>query len=119
MAYSEHVGTNLQLEGRNGDKINLYNLIIDNNSVFICFKSGQCIDYVHLQISKFSPGRSASCNDNKVELHAPFCQLLSEYFPQTAFNPVSNYSVSDFSAHSKTEPAIWQLAAQSIYNKKF
>ncbi len=119
MEYSEHVGTNLQLPGRNGDNMNLYSLIIDSNSVFIFFKPGQYVDYAHLQISKCSLSRCAPCNNDKIEMQGLVCQLISEYFPQTAFNPVSNNSVANFSAYSKAEPATGQFAGQSVYNKKF
>jgi len=36
-------------------------------------------------------------------------QLMSEYFPQTAFNPVSNNGIPDLSAYSKTESATGQF----------
>ena len=49
MEYSEHVGMNLQLEGRRGEKAYLYILIIDINSVFIfvkiIIKLGKYFDY--------------------------------------------------------------------------
>jgi len=35
IAYSEQVGVNLQLEGKNGDIIYLYNLMISMNSIFM------------------------------------------------------------------------------------
>jgi len=54
MEYSEHVGMNLQLPGRRGEKAYLYVLIIDINSVFIFFKPGKYFDYAHLQIRKIS-----------------------------------------------------------------
>ena len=48
MEYSEHVGMNLQLAGRRGEKAYLYALIIDINSVFIFVKPGKYFDYAHL-----------------------------------------------------------------------
>ena len=54
MEYSEHVGMNLQLSGRRGEKAYLYILIIAINSVFIFVKPGKYFDYAHLQIRKFS-----------------------------------------------------------------
>ena len=53
MEYSEHVGMNLQLPGRRGEKAYLYILIIDINSVFIFLKPGKYFDYAHLQIREF------------------------------------------------------------------
>jgi len=44
---------------------------------------------------------------------------MPEYFPQTAFNPVSNNGIPDFFAYSKTESAIWQFVWQRVNNKKF
>jgi len=44
-------------------------------------------------------------------------QLMSEYFPQTAFNPVSNNGIPDFSAYSKTESATGQFVGQRINNE--
>jgi hypothetical protein len=110
MEYSEHVGTNLQLFGRKGDKMYLYNLIIVMNSIFIFAKPGKYFDYAHLQISEFSFSRSGPCNNNKVVSQGLVCQLLSEYFPQTAFYPVSNNGIPDFSAYSKAESAAGQFA---------
>jgi len=52
MEYSEHVGMNLQLEGRRGEKAYLYVFIIDINSIFIFAKTiikfGKYFDYAHL-----------------------------------------------------------------------
>jgi hypothetical protein len=109
MEYSEHVGTNLQLFGRRGDKLYLYSLIIVMSSVFIVAKPGKYFAYAHLQISKISLSRRASCNNNKVVSQGLVCKLLSEDFPQTAFNPVSNNGVPDFSAYSKAESAEGQF----------
>jgi hypothetical protein len=46
-------------------------------------------------------------------------QLMSEYFPQTAFNPVSNNGIPDFSAYSKTESATGQFVWQRVNNNQF
>jgi len=99
---------NLQLFGRSGDKKYLYNLIIAIKSVFIFIKPGKYFEYAHLQISEFSLGRRAPCHNYKVILQGPVFQLLSEDFPQTPFNFVSNSSIPDFSAYSKSEPAVGQ-----------
>ncbi len=118
MEYSEHVGTNLQLLGRKGDKAYLYILIIVMNSVFIFAKPGKYFDYAYLQISEFSISRSAPRNNNKVESQGVACQMLSEYFPQTALNPVSNNGIPDFSAYRKAEPATGKFIGQRVNNKK-
>jgi hypothetical protein len=66
MAYSEHVGMNLQLFGRRGEMIYLYNLIIVIKSLFMFTKPGKYFHYACLQIRKFSSGGSVSCNNDKV-----------------------------------------------------
>mgnify|MGYP001157877472 CR=1 FL=1 len=107
--YSEHVGVNLQLFGRSGDKKYLYILSIAIKSVFIFIKPGKYFDYAHLQISEFSSGRRASCYDHKVIIQGLVFQLLSEDFTQTPFNFVPNSSMPDFSAYSKSESAVGQF----------
>ena len=72
-------------------------------------KPGKYFHYACLQIGKFSSGGSVSCNNDKVIVQWLACQLLSEYFPQTAFNLVPNNSVPDFSAYRKSEPAVRQF----------
>lgn len=119
MEYSEQVGVNLQLFGRRGEKMYLYNLIIAIKSVFIFIKPGKYFDYAHLQISEFSFSRRASCHDYKVILQESVFQLLSEDFPQTPFNFVPNNSLPDFSAYSKSESAVGQFVWQHVNNKKF
>ncbi len=109
MEYSEHVGMNLQLFGRRGDTMYLYALIIAIKSVFIFTKPGKYFHYACLQIRKFSSGGSVPCNNDNVIAQGLACQLMSEYFPQTAFNPVPNNCVSDFSAYRKSKPAVRQF----------
>jgi hypothetical protein len=109
MEYSEHVGMNLQLFGRSGEMMYLYNLIIAIKSLFIFTKPGKYFYYARLQLIKFDFGGSVPCNNDKVIMQRLVCQLLSEYFPQTAFNPVPNNSVPDFSAYRKSEPAVRQF----------
>ena len=53
LEYSEHVGWNLQLLGRRGETMNLYNLIIVINSVFI-IESGKNFDHASLHLPEFS-----------------------------------------------------------------
>ncbi len=48
MEYSEHVGVNLQLTGRRGEKAYLYVFIIVINSVFIFVEPGKYFDNAHL-----------------------------------------------------------------------
>jgi len=119
MEYSEQVGVNLQLLGRRGEKMYLYNLIVAIKSVFIFIKPGKYSDYAHLQIREFSFCRGASCYDYKVILQGPVFQLLSEDFPQAPFNFVTNSSIPDFSAYSKSEPAVGQSVWYHVNNKKF
>jgi hypothetical protein len=117
--YSEQVGVNLQLLGRRGEKRYLYNLINAIKSVFIFVKPGKHSGYAHLQIRKFGLCRGASCYDYKVILQDAAFQLLSEDFPQSPFNLVTNSSLPDFSAYSKPEPAVGQSVWQHVNNKKF
>ena len=105
MAYSEHVGTNLQLFGRRGDKLYLYSLISAIKSFFIRIKPGNYFDYARLQISECSFCGSIPCNNNKVVVKRLVFQQFSEYFPETAFHSIPHNGVSDFSAYGKAKSA--------------
>jgi hypothetical protein len=102
-----------------GEIAYLYNLIMDNNSVFIFVKSGKYFGYARLQIGEFSVSRSSSCYDYKVISQRNDCQLFPENFPQTAFNPVPDCRTPDLPANSETESAVKQIIGQSVNNNEF
>ena len=52
-------------------------------------------------------------------MQGPVCQLLSEYFAQTPFQPVPDNSVAYFSVYRKAEPAVIQSIRQCVYNNEW